>query len=284
MKRPWLSVIMPTFNGAGFLGHALESVARQDDGTIEVIAVDDGSTDATPATLAAYAAAADDRDRTAALGNWVESTVLGMSAARGEYVCWLHQDDSWRPRRLAALRGLAVDHPDAAFIVHPSWYIDASGRRIGCWHCPLSILFNAVATFSHGQAWTTVWASIVVVTGLSLAFLTRPARIPSPVLRPVEIGKSRNAAKESPPMERSPAEKRDGTLDRIVQLASNRRSTVGIRQLAIGGGPPSLSPLVSGTAPEGIVRHMEKLRTCLQEAKKEAEGGCQEAGCHTPVP
>ncbi|HVA51093.1 MAG TPA: glycosyltransferase family 2 protein [Pirellulales bacterium] len=90
MTRPWLSVIMPTFNRAGFVDQALESVARQDDGTIEVIAVDDGSTDATPAMLAAYAR----RLRMTVIerrhsGNWVESTVLGMSAARGEYVCWL---------------------------------------------------------------------------------------------------------------------------------------------------------------------------------------------------
>jgi glycosyltransferase involved in cell wall biosynthesis len=138
VKRPWLSVIMPVYNGAPFIGQALESVTWQDDCTIEVIAVDDGSTDATREILATYA-----RRLTMTVierrhsGNWVESTAMGMSAARGEYVCWLHQDDVWRPRRLARLRQQAAEHPDAALIVHPSWYIDASGRRIGYWHCPL---------------------------------------------------------------------------------------------------------------------------------------------------
>jgi GT2 family glycosyltransferase len=129
---------MPTYNGADFIGRALESVARQDDGTIEVIAIDDGSTDATRAILAAFSSRLTmtviERPHS---GNWVESTAVGMSAARGEYLCWLHQDDIWRPRRLARLRRLAVDQPDAALFVHPSWYIDASGRRIGYWRCPL---------------------------------------------------------------------------------------------------------------------------------------------------
>lgn len=138
MTRPWLSVIMPTYNGDEFIGHALESVARQDDGTIEVIAVDDGSTDGTQFVLSAYAS----RLRMSVIEhrrsrNWVESTALGMSSARGTYLCWLHQDDCWRPGRLAALRALTVEHPDAPLVVHPSWYIDASGRRIGYWHCPL---------------------------------------------------------------------------------------------------------------------------------------------------
>lgn len=138
MQRPWLSVIMPTFNGARFLGDALESVARQDDGTIEVIAVDDGSSDATLALLASFST----RLRMSIIerrhsGNWVESTGLGMAVAQGSYVCWLHQDDLWRPGRLTALRRLAACHPDAALIVHPSWYINQAGHRIGYWHCPL---------------------------------------------------------------------------------------------------------------------------------------------------
>lgn len=138
MTRPWLSVIMPTFNGAEYVGHALESVARQNDGTIEVIAVDDGSTDETRSVLSCYASRLPikliERPH---CGNWVESTALGMSLACGEYLCWLHQDDLWQARRLASLRRVVAANPTAALIVHPSWYIDAAGRRIGYWHCPL---------------------------------------------------------------------------------------------------------------------------------------------------
>ena len=55
MSTPWLSVVMPTYNGEAFLIAALESIiAQQDGGDFEVIAGDDGSTDGTMAALAAY--------------------------------------------------------------------------------------------------------------------------------------------------------------------------------------------------------------------------------------
>ena len=44
---PLTSVIIPVFNGATYLAEAIESVVRQDDGTLELIVVDDGSTDGT---------------------------------------------------------------------------------------------------------------------------------------------------------------------------------------------------------------------------------------------
>ena len=55
MSRPWLSVIMPTYNGASFLTNALNSILSQADDQIEVIAVDDGSTDATIPILKSFA-------------------------------------------------------------------------------------------------------------------------------------------------------------------------------------------------------------------------------------
>ncbi len=44
---PWLSVIMPTYNGERYLAAALESIRSQGDSEIEVLAVNDGSTDGT---------------------------------------------------------------------------------------------------------------------------------------------------------------------------------------------------------------------------------------------
>ena len=55
MARPWLSVIMPTYNGAAYLSAALDSVLAQQDERIELIAIDDGSTDATVSILESYA-------------------------------------------------------------------------------------------------------------------------------------------------------------------------------------------------------------------------------------
>jgi GT2 family glycosyltransferase len=138
MAEPWLSVIMPTYNGAAYLPAALESIAVQGDPDIEVIAVDDGSTDASMPILISHRSRMPlqivQREHN---GNWVANTNHGLSMARGRWVSFLHQDDVWMPNRLAVLRLIAERRPDAALILHPSWFIDHQGRRLGLWRCPL---------------------------------------------------------------------------------------------------------------------------------------------------
>jgi len=134
MSAPWLSVIMPTYNGATFLESALASVLAQRERDFEIVAVDDGSTDATLDILRAYR----DRLRMTIVeqehgGNWVRNTNHGMSLASGQYLGWLHQDDLWGPDRLAKLKGLTSRWPDAPLILHPAWFIDAEGNRLGLW-------------------------------------------------------------------------------------------------------------------------------------------------------
>src|SRR5258706_11842942 len=139
MSAPWLSVVMPTYNGGAFLAAALESVcAQQAGGDFEVVAVDDGSEDGTVALLEAYSSRLPLRIvRRARIGNWVASTNHGLSIARGEYACLLHQDDLWMDGRLPALRAARDGAPEAALVVHPSWFIDVRGARLGRWRCPL---------------------------------------------------------------------------------------------------------------------------------------------------
>ncbi|MFL5310651.1 MAG: glycosyltransferase [Myxococcales bacterium] len=139
MTTPWLSVVMPTYDGDAFLAAALESIcAQQGGGEIEVIAVDDGSEDGTIATLETYSSRLPLRIvRRPRTGNWVASTNHGLAVARGEYACLLHQDDLWIDGRLRALRAALQAAPDAALVVHPSWFVDARGARLGRWRCPL---------------------------------------------------------------------------------------------------------------------------------------------------
>lgn len=137
-SAPWLSVVMPTYNGARHLEAALESILAQGTGDLELVAVDDGSTDGTLELLRRY----ETRLRLrlfprARIGNWVANTNFGMARARGRYISFLHQDDVWLPERLACLRPLAERHPDAGLLLHASWFIDEHGRRVGRWTCPL---------------------------------------------------------------------------------------------------------------------------------------------------
>jgi Glycosyl transferase family 2 len=140
MAEIWLSVVMPTYNGVTYLPYALASLRAQtgDLAGMEVLAVDDGSTDGTTELL--QEAAHDLPIRVVSrphTGNWVANANLGIALARGEYVGILHQDDIWMPNRLETLSRVVRAFPDAPLIVHPSWYIDAAGRKVGLLRCPL---------------------------------------------------------------------------------------------------------------------------------------------------
>src|SRR5947209_4093390 len=84
MSEPWLSVVMPTYNGAAYLPQTLASIEREGADGIEVLAVDDGSTDATVDILRAHAGRLPlrllPRRR---VGNWVANSNFGLEAARG---------------------------------------------------------------------------------------------------------------------------------------------------------------------------------------------------------
>ncbi len=146
--RPWLSVLMPTFNGSAYVAAALESVAAERDVGVEVIVVDDGSRDDTLAIVASFAdrlqlkvLSTDDGYRihsSHALGNWVASTNRALAAARGEYVCCLHQDDCWLPGRLSQVRAALDRWGHADLILHPSRFIDAAGQELGALGLPVA--------------------------------------------------------------------------------------------------------------------------------------------------
>ncbi len=96
---PRVSVVIPTYNCARFLGRTIESVLRQTYCDYEVIVVDDGSTDDTQKLMSDYGG----------LVRYLYQENQGASAARnlaiarsgGEYIAYLDADDLWSPDKLA---------------------------------------------------------------------------------------------------------------------------------------------------------------------------------------
>jgi hypothetical protein len=129
---------MPTYNGAAMLADALESVAREEDPAVEVIAVDDGSTDGTMDVLAAYADRLSMTVVRRRVGNWAANTNYGLELANAPWACILHQDDVWRLGRLRAIRQQLTATSDVSLLLHDCRFIDAAGRDLGPWTCPLS--------------------------------------------------------------------------------------------------------------------------------------------------
>jgi GT2 family glycosyltransferase len=139
--RPWLSVLIPTYNGEAFLSSTLDSIILQADKDIECVVVDDGSTDGTLDILEAYRRRfpliVQQPGRT---GNWVKNSNLALSASRGKYACFLHQDDVWLGNRLLILKVLTEEYPDVILLLNSAYFIDAQGNRLGLWRCPLPSL------------------------------------------------------------------------------------------------------------------------------------------------
>jgi glycosyltransferase involved in cell wall biosynthesis len=99
MANSLISCIIPVFNGERYLGEALDSILAQTYRPIEIIVVDDGSTDSTGELVARYG----DRIRYFRQNNEGAPTArnAGLSAARGAFVAFLDSDDLWHPDKLA---------------------------------------------------------------------------------------------------------------------------------------------------------------------------------------
>lgn len=137
-RRPWLSVVMPVHEGTGWIAATLDSLAAEADDGVEVIALDSSPDERTFEIMRRYQDRLDLRlDRRPEVKSWTEKTNLAAARARGTHLCMLHQDDLWLPGRLAALRRWRDAAPDAALHLASTAVIDARGRRLGTWRCPL---------------------------------------------------------------------------------------------------------------------------------------------------
>lgn len=122
-SAPLVSVIMPVFNAADHLGTALRALQEQTWRNLEIILVDDCSTDATPA-IAAREALADPRIRVlrnATNAGCYVSRNNGLAAARGLFVTFHDSDDWSHPQKLEAQARDLLENP-ARLANVPSWF------------------------------------------------------------------------------------------------------------------------------------------------------------------
>lgn len=98
---PLVSVVIATYNMGQYISQAIQSVLQQPNIDLEVIVVDDGSTDSTPETLQQFNQ--DSRVRIIHQTNQGQPKAknAGVQAARGRYIAFCDADDYWLPNKLA---------------------------------------------------------------------------------------------------------------------------------------------------------------------------------------
>ena len=127
---PSVSVIMPVYNGEAFLAAAIDSLLNQTfEGRVEVIVIDDGSTDTTPEILKSYG------DKIISLHQPNKRSAharnLGLKHATGDYVAYLDADDIAYPDRLAKQIECLKANPEAMLVCSAIDYINEAGTRTG---------------------------------------------------------------------------------------------------------------------------------------------------------
>lgn len=126
---PLVSVIVPAHNAGATIGAALRSVRRQTWTALEIVVVNDGSTDGTAAEVERQASE-DPRIRLIAQSNQGVASARnrGMLSARGTLAATLDADDLWRPTKLAKQVAMLEAAGDAVGLVY-TWFarIDAAG-------------------------------------------------------------------------------------------------------------------------------------------------------------
>lgn len=115
-----VSVVIPAFNAGAFIGEALESVRAQSYRPLEVIVVDDGSTDDTGAVVERFArqavAGIEVRSLRQVNGGPSKARNSGIKAARGEWVAFLDADDVWTEDKLTKQMTYVKGHANVAFV------------------------------------------------------------------------------------------------------------------------------------------------------------------------
>ncbi len=149
---PLLSIVMPVFNGERHVEETIDSVLRQSLSDFELLCIDDGSSDRTPALLAAKArqdprvvVVRQDNAGTSAARN------RGLDLARGRYVSFVDADDLLTPRSLERRVGL-LEAGDAKICGGQVEMIDGAGAALNvtagrrrtawyrhCWRMPFAI-------------------------------------------------------------------------------------------------------------------------------------------------
>jgi glycosyltransferase involved in cell wall biosynthesis len=147
---PLVSVVMPAYNVAWCIRSAVDSVLAQTCDALELIVVNDGSTDDTGAVLDHY------RGRITVIDQDNRGMCAARNAAirraRGDYIAFLDADDRWLPTKLAKQVSLLESHPEVGFCSTAARVEDEHGKLLNVWKCRSGRLQMLETLFAENAA------------------------------------------------------------------------------------------------------------------------------------
>ncbi|WP_205672099.1 glycosyltransferase family A protein [Ammoniphilus sp. YIM 78166] len=117
-------MIIPTYNRGKFITNAIESVLRQTYRDLEIVIIDDGSTDDTRSRVAPYGSPV--RYIYQQNQGVSEARNNGIKQARGKYIAFLDSDDLFLPHKLEEQMNYIKNHPECKFLY--SWYYKTNAK------------------------------------------------------------------------------------------------------------------------------------------------------------
>ena len=128
MANPLVSVVIPVYNAAHFLPHAIDSIRAQEYAPLEIIVVDDGSTD--NCAEVALSLGGDVRYERQANQGPSAARNRGLALARGEFIAFLDADDKWPADKLSVQLGRLLAEPELDLVLGRIQYVALPGGEL----------------------------------------------------------------------------------------------------------------------------------------------------------
>ena len=158
MSNPTVSAIIATYNAGHYLDEAIRSILGQTVHNLELLVIDDGSTDGTRELVAGFT---DPRVHYVWQENAGQTSAKnhGLRLARGEFVGFCDGDDYWYTDKLERQLACFANNPRLGVVYSPADKIDEHGKRLG----------TAIAEEFHGKVTNELFLRNFVPFGTALA-------------------------------------------------------------------------------------------------------------------
>ena len=179
-ENPLVSIIVPVYNSEPFLDQCLKSLVNQTLSNIEIIVIDDGSTDKSPEICDAYARQ-DKRIRVIHQKNsgYGKSCNTAIASSKCKYFGIIESDDYAEPEMFEKLYNLAITHNLDVVRCHFYWFnsVKNTNKRIDLSHIPQNKVYSPRNVFSSMSREPAIWSMLYqkhFITENNIKFLETP--------------------------------------------------------------------------------------------------------------